>query len=125
MVCDFDKSDAAAGLLDQRYTVRYPFSGSPPLLCDFRSFSARVFCAYNQPSTGTCPGAPNAREEETESRDPRGDPEGCADWNGPGVRRYRRCVECNSTVVDRESQKVWLKHPHQGPKWPKHSTYRE
>ena len=32
MVCDFDKSAAVAGLLDQRYTVRYPFSVTAEIL---------------------------------------------------------------------------------------------
>jgi serine kinase of HPr protein (carbohydrate metabolism regulator) len=32
MVCDFDKSVAVARLLDQRYTVRYPFSVTAEIL---------------------------------------------------------------------------------------------
>ena len=32
MVCDFDKSAAVAGLLDQRYTVRFPFSVTAEIL---------------------------------------------------------------------------------------------
>ncbi len=32
MVCNFDKSVAVAGLLDQRYTVRYPFSVTAEIL---------------------------------------------------------------------------------------------
>jgi c-di-GMP-binding flagellar brake protein YcgR len=32
MVCDFGKSVAVAGLLDQRYTVRYPFSVTAEIL---------------------------------------------------------------------------------------------
>ena len=32
MVCDFYKSVAVAGLLDQRYTVRYPFSVTAEIL---------------------------------------------------------------------------------------------
>ena len=32
MVCDFDKSLAVAGFLDQRYTVRYPFSVTVEIL---------------------------------------------------------------------------------------------
>src|SRR6266705_3930700 len=98
-------------------------NGKPFARRDFRSFSARVFCAYKQPSRGRRTGPPNACEEETESRHPCGDPEGCADWNGPGVPRYRPCIEYNSFVVDRGSQTVWLKRPHQDPKWPDHTAY--
>ncbi len=32
MVCDFDKPVAVAGFLDQRYTVRYPFSVTAEIL---------------------------------------------------------------------------------------------
>ena len=32
MICNFDKSVAVAGLLDQRYTVRYPFSVTAEIL---------------------------------------------------------------------------------------------
>jgi len=35
--------------------------------------------------------------------------------DGLGVPRYRPRFECNTTVVDRKSRKVWLKLPHQGP----------
>ncbi len=90
MVCDFDKSVAVAGPLDQRYTVRYSFAVTAEIL-----------------------------ELETGSR-LRGV---TSDLSLRGC--FRPYVECNSTFVDRESEKVWLKHPHQAPKWPEHTTYRQ
>src|SRR5260370_41883805 len=39
-------------------------NGKPFARRDFRSFSARVFCAYKQPSRGRRTGPPNACEEE-------------------------------------------------------------
>jgi hypothetical protein len=117
MACNFDESVAVVGLLDQPYTVRNLFSLTaeiPDLETGTRlrgvtsDLSSRVFGVYKQPSRAPCSGPPYACEEKTESRDPRCDPESCADWNAAGVPRYRPCVARNSNCVDRESQKACL-----------------
>jgi len=112
MVSDFDRTVAVASLLDHRYTVRYPFSVTAEILeletgirlrgvtSDLSRRGCFVRTASLLAASGPCAAPPDASEEETESSDPRGDPEGCADWNGPGVPRYRPAVKCNSTVVD-------------------------
>jgi len=66
-------------------------------------------------------GPPNACEEETESRDLRDGPEGCADWNGLeflDIDPVSNAIYCRGSRV----RTVWLKHSHQA-QVPEHFTY--